>query len=534
MRVILKHMSLLFLGITCLIFPGFSQTENDDATNPTFTCLGTSGLVQTHSAQTLGAGRLSFSLLQTWYKQDAVGQNPLDLAPNKDAQILTSIGAMSFGVNPFIDIFASGVIFTTRDYDATPKSGIGTILAGIEGALPFPSTSPFHLAAQGIVIGGTSGNQLDSNKADGYNYFETRTGYDFMGKLLQSFIFGKVSQGIMLHFNEGAVFSTESNRSTYIMFAAGLQVNPLSLLSIGIEFNSRSTWSDNATIASDPMWVTPSLHFRTPYFMNVVLGADFSVSQARSDQNLAPALAKYRVFAGLDFTFDLLAEKRKADKEKAAKEAQEKQDLISSKAKLIAESDSLSRKMKSDSLNLVQKMKADSVAAVQRQEAEKRRADSLAAKIHQDSIALVDAKKRLQEEMSKRSDAEKQLLSTGMLILDAVYFETGKTEISINSKPYLNIIGKMLTKYPKLVIEIGGHTDNIGGIEANRRLSSARAESVRQYLFQVAPELVTRLTAVGYGPDRPKADNRTAGGRKINRRVEMQVVNKEVLKEYNP
>jgi outer membrane protein OmpA-like peptidoglycan-associated protein len=270
--------------------------------------------------------------------------------------------------------------------------------------------------------------------------------------------------------------------------------------------------------------------------MNVVLGADFSVSQARDDITIstAPALAKYRVFAGLDFTFDLLAEKRKAEKEKAMKEAREKQDLISSKAKIMAESDSLARRMKADSLNLVNKMKADSLAAAQRQESEKHRADSLTAKLRQDSLALADAKKRLLEEMSKRSDAEKQLLSTGMLILDAVYFESGKTEISINSKPYLNIIGKMLTKYPKLMIEIGGHTDNIGGAEANRRLSSARAESVRQYLFQVAPELATRLTAVGYGLEMPKADNRTAGGRKINRRVEMKVVNKEVLKEYNP
>jgi outer membrane protein OmpA-like peptidoglycan-associated protein len=136
--------------------------------------------------------------------------------------------------------------------------------------------------------------------------------------------------------------------------------------------------------------------------------------------------------------------------------------------------------------------------------------------------------------MSKRSDVEKQLLSTGLLILDAVYFESGKTEISINSKPYLNIIGKMLLKYPKLLLEIGGHTDNIGGHDSNKRLSLSRAESVRQYLVLVAPDLASRLTANGYGSDVPKADNRTAAGRKQNRRVELQVMNKDVLREYNP
>ena len=54
------------------------------------------------------------------------------------------------------------------------------------------------------------------------------------------------------------------------------------------------------------------------------------------------------------------------------------------------------------------------------------------------------------------------MLSTGELLLDAVYFMSGKTFLSDNSKPYLNIIGKMLLKYPKLQIEAKGHTDNIG------------------------------------------------------------------------
>ena len=168
------------------------------------------------------------------------------------------------------------------------------------------------------------------------------------------------------------------------------------------------------------------------------------------------------------------------------------------------------------------------------QELERKRADSLSAlKSSQDSILLAETKRRLEEEKSKRSDAEKQLLSTGLLLLDAVYFESGRTEISINSKPYLNIIGKMLLKYPKLQLEVSGHTDNIGGLSMNMRLSQARAESVRMYLMQVAPELSSRMVARGYGPTQPKAENSTANGRKNNRRVEIQVLNKDVLKEYN-
>jgi OOP family OmpA-OmpF porin len=137
-------------------------------------------------------------------------------------------------------------------------------------------------------------------------------------------------------------------------------------------------------------------------------------------------------------------------------------------------------------------------------------------------------------EMSKRSDIEKQLLTTGLLVMDAVYFETGKTDISINSKPYLNMLAKMLTKYPKLQIEVAGHTDNVGSEAYNQTLSQGRAASVATYMISQVPELNGRLTSKGYGESMPKADNRTADGRMRNRRTELQVLNKDALQEYNP
>jgi outer membrane protein OmpA-like peptidoglycan-associated protein len=289
---------------------------------------------------------------------------------------------------------------------------------------------------------------------------------------------------------------------------------------IGLEVNSR-TFLDSIAFRSDPMWLTPSVQLRTPYYMNVLVGADISLSKERSTA-VVRSLEQFRIFGGLDFTMDVLAGKKRAQADKAKQAEIDKQEMEKKQKQLQAEADSLTKKAK-----------ADSIAAEQQRLAEKRRADSLAQKAVQDSIALAETKRKLQEEMSKRSDAEKQLLSTGMLLLDAVYFESGRTEISINSKPYLNIIGKMLSKYPKLQLQVAGHTDNVGRIESNRRLSFARAESVRQYLVSVSPDLANRLAAVGYGPDQPKADNRTAAGRKVNRRVELQVLNKEVLKEYN-
>jgi outer membrane protein OmpA-like peptidoglycan-associated protein len=497
------------------------SASNDEGTNPTISTNGTRGLVYTQSAETMGQGRLSFSLEGSWYKQETGYPE----TPNTGSNIIVGTGAFSFGVNPWFDVFALGSGFGSTGYKASPAAGVGAVQAGVIGALPLPDKSPFHAAAQVSIIGGTSANQLDSNKADGYDFFETRTGYDFVGKLLESLVFGTEAQSFKIHLNEGAVYSLQKNMKPLLLLGLGVQGNVHPAVALGLEINSR-TFFDSVAFGTDPLWVTPSIMFRTPWYMNFLLGADIAASQARN-AGAQRSLEQYRIFGGIDFTFDLLAGKRKAEREAKAeaerKAGLEKAEHFRKEARLRAVADSLA-----------EKVKADSIAAAQERVAEKRRADSLAQKAQQDSITLAETRKRLQDEMSKRSDVEKKLLSTGLLILDAVYFESGKTEISINSKPYLNIIGKMLLKYPKLQLEVGGHTDNLGGYEANKRLSFARAESVRQFLVLVAPDLATRLTANGYGPDMPKADNRTAAGRKVNRRVELQVTNKDVLKEYNP
>jgi outer membrane protein OmpA-like peptidoglycan-associated protein len=150
-----------------------------------------------------------------------------------------------------------------------------------------------------------------------------------------------------------------------------------------------------------------------------------------------------------------------------------------------------------------------------------------------DSIALIQAAGNRDDAKGKRSDAEKQLLSTGQLLLDAVHFKAGESILSSNSKPYLNSIGKMLLKYPKLLIEVGGYTDNTGDSEYNIDLSKGRAESVRDYLTKAAPGLSSNLSARGYGMRLPKADNRTKEGRRSNWRVQLRVINTYALLEYS-
>ena len=70
-------------------------------------------------------------------------------------------------------------------------------------------------------------------------------------------------------------------------------------------------------------------------------------------------------------------------------------------------------------------------------------------------------------------------------VAEACQILTGKAKISINSKPYLNLVGKMLSKYPKLQIEMAGHTDNVGSPASNEKLSQDRAEEILEGIQRV-------------------------------------------------
>jgi outer membrane protein OmpA-like peptidoglycan-associated protein len=347
-----------------------------------------------------------------------------------------------------------------------------------------------------------------------------------MGKLLQTFRFGQEDWGFKFHLNEAGVFNIKNDEPSIVLLGAGVQAN-LGFVILGTEINSRTRFND-MSMGTDPLWLTPSLHFRTPFQVNAMLGVDISLSANRAG-NSPRALEPYRIFGGVAISLDMLAKKRNAELARKQKDAQEKAALEYRSAQSAKEVKVLTAQSINDSLVLANEKKD----GLMQRDSMQKQADIQAMKSTADSIALIQAAGDLAEEVEKRSDAEKQLLSTGALLLDAVYFKTGKTIISINSKPYLNIIGKMLLKYPKLQIEVAGHTDNVGGINYNITLSQGRAESVRSYLTQAEPGLLSNLNAHGYGMSMPKADNSTSEGRLSNRRVELRVLNTEALREYS-
>ncbi len=100
-----------------------------------------------------------------------------------------------------------------------------------------------------------------------------------------------------------------------------------------------------------------------------------------------------------------------------------------------------------------------------------------------------------------------------------INFETAKAEIQPSSFGILDEVAEALRANPQLRVMVEGHTDSRGARAFNLDLSQRRAQSVVDYLVAkgVAPG---RLTAKGYGPDRPVADNGTRLGRAKNRRVQ--------------
>jgi OmpA-OmpF porin, OOP family len=101
-----------------------------------------------------------------------------------------------------------------------------------------------------------------------------------------------------------------------------------------------------------------------------------------------------------------------------------------------------------------------------------------------------------------------------------INFDTGKSTIKPESKPIIDQIVQMMKSNPDLKISVEGHTDNVGNPKSNKTLSDDRAKSVVAAIIAQGID-AKRLSAAGYGQDKPIADNRTEEGKAKNRRVEL-------------
>ncbi len=101
-----------------------------------------------------------------------------------------------------------------------------------------------------------------------------------------------------------------------------------------------------------------------------------------------------------------------------------------------------------------------------------------------------------------------------------INFETSKAEINPESQGIIEQVAKMMTLDNTLKISVEGHTDNAGNPKTNQKLSESRANAVMQGIIAKGISK-NRLSAKGWGPTKPLADNNTEDAKARNRRVEI-------------
>ena len=108
------------------------------------------------------------------------------------------------------------------------------------------------------------------------------------------------------------------------------------------------------------------------------------------------------------------------------------------------------------------------------------------------------------------------------IALRNIFFDTGKSKLRTESNAELDRLVKLMKDVPSLKIEISGHTDNTGSASLNNSLSQDRAQAVVDYLKSKSIA-ASRMTAKGYGSNKPIASNSTSDGRQQNRRTEFEI-----------
>lgn len=104
-----------------------------------------------------------------------------------------------------------------------------------------------------------------------------------------------------------------------------------------------------------------------------------------------------------------------------------------------------------------------------------------------------------------------------------ITFVTAGHDLSADFHAVLDSVILVLQEFDKTIIVVSGHTDSKGSVDYNQALSERRADSVAEYLLDQGV-VVARLETIGFGEGNPIADNATAEGRSLNRRVELSLL----------
>jgi outer membrane protein OmpA-like peptidoglycan-associated protein len=217
------------------------------------------------------------------------------------------------------------------------------------------------------------------------------------------------------------------------------------------------------------------------------------------------------------------AAKAKTEAEaKAAEEAKRQAELTAAKeAQMKAEAEAAAVKAKAE---------ADAAAAKAKAEADALKAKEEAARAEAERSRKAAAELRAQLLDQFNRVLETRDTPRGLVVnMGDVLFDFGKYDLRSEAREKLAKLTGIVLAHPGLKLAVEGHTDSVGGDEANQKLSEQRADAVRKYLIEEGLADAS-VSSQGFGKTSPVADNDTAAGRQKNRRVEI-VVSGEVIGE---
>ena len=140
---------------------------------------------------------------------------------------------------------------------------------------------------------------------------------------------------------------------------------------------------------------------------------------------------------------------------------------------------------------------------------------------YQPTLLIIEKGAMVQDIVANAEAFSNDIKATGHASVYGIYFDTGKSVIKPESEAALAEIAKLLKGDAGLKVNVVGHTDSVGSIDSNMKLSQDRANAVVQALVGKYAIVATRLKAYGVGPLSPIASNETEEGRAKNRRVEL-------------
>jgi len=231
------------------------------------------------------------------------------------------------------------------------------------------------------------------------------------------------------------------------------------------------------------------------------------------------------------------ADARAAQEHAAAAQAQADEDAR--KRAAAEEAQAEAERQQAAALAQEQAAQAASAAAQQAAEDAERQKEEAERQTQAAELARQQAVQQKEEMRAKLLAQLNQVLQTrdtarGLIVsMPDVLFDFNKYTLKPEARERLARVSGIVLAYPDLKLQIEGYTDSIGSDEYNQTLSEKRAEAVRDYLVGSGVSM-NNVTAQGMGKADPVADNSTAAGRKLNRRVEMIVSGDVIGSQITP